>query len=51
MGLTMASATPDNKLLAVLCACGAVGIATSGDTIVKWLSGSYPVHQVSSFAA
>src|SRR5262245_17670075 len=47
MGLNMASPTSaDNKLLAVLCACGAVGIATSGDTIVKWLSGSYPVHQV-----
>jgi drug/metabolite transporter (DMT)-like permease len=43
----MASPTSsDNKLLAVLCACGAIGIATSGDTIVKWLSGSYPVHQV-----
>jgi drug/metabolite transporter (DMT)-like permease len=38
--------SPDNKLLAVLYACGAVGIACSGDTIVKWLSGSYPVHQV-----
>lgn len=37
---------PDNKLLAILYACGAVGIASSGDTIVKWLSGSYPVHQV-----
>jgi len=36
----------DNKLLAVLCACGAVGIASSGDTVVKWLSGNYPVHQV-----
>jgi drug/metabolite transporter (DMT)-like permease len=47
MGLNMASPTSaDNKLLAVLCACGAVGIATSGDTIVKWLSGGYPVHQV-----
>src|SRR5690349_18051109 len=40
------STSTDNKLLAMLCACGAVGIATSGDTIVKWLSGSYPVHQV-----
>lgn len=47
MGFNMASLTSaDNKLLAVICACGAVGIATSGDTIVKWLSGSYPVHQV-----
>ena len=36
----------DNKLLAVLYACGAVGIASSGDTVVKWLSGNYPVHQV-----
>ncbi|MGE0004189.1 MAG: DMT family transporter [Parvibaculaceae bacterium] len=41
-----ASTSADNKLLAVLYACGAVGIASSGDTIVKWLSGSYPVHQV-----
>jgi drug/metabolite transporter (DMT)-like permease len=47
MGLVMAPPTSaDNKLLAVLSACGAVGIATSGDTIVKWLSGDYPVHQV-----
>lgn len=38
--------SPDNKLLAVLCACGAIGIASSGDTIVKWLSGGYPVHQI-----
>lgn len=43
----MTSQAPaDNKLLAVLCACGAVGIASSGDTVVKWLSGNYPVHQV-----
>ncbi|MGE0241129.1 MAG: DMT family transporter [Parvibaculaceae bacterium] len=43
----MASETSaDNKLLAILYACGAVGIASSGDAIVKWLSGSYPVHQV-----
>src|SRR5712671_163050 len=38
--------TPDNKLLALVYACGAVGIASSGDTVVKWLSGDYPVHQV-----
>jgi drug/metabolite transporter (DMT)-like permease len=38
--------SPDNKLLAVLYACTAVGIACSGDAIVKWLSGNYPVHQV-----
>lgn len=43
----MTSQAPaDNKLLAVLYACGAVGIASSGDTVVKWLSGNYPVHQV-----
>jgi drug/metabolite transporter (DMT)-like permease len=43
----MASSTSaDNKLVAVLCACGAVGIACSGDVLVKWLSGSYPVHQI-----
>jgi drug/metabolite transporter (DMT)-like permease len=43
----MASQTfADNKLLAVLYACGAVGIASTGDTVVKWLSGDYPVHQV-----
>lgn len=47
MGWSMASQTPaDNKLLAVLYACSAVGIASSGDAVVKWLSGSYPVHQV-----
>lgn len=47
MGSRMALQTPaDNKLLAVLCACGAVGIASSGDAVVKWLSGNYPVHQV-----
>jgi drug/metabolite transporter (DMT)-like permease len=43
----MTSQAPaDNKLLAVLYACSAVGIASSGDTVVKWLSGSYPVHQM-----
>lgn len=36
----------DNKLLAIIYACGAVGIASTGDTLVKWLSGNYPVHQV-----
>jgi drug/metabolite transporter (DMT)-like permease len=36
----------DNKLLAVLCVCGAVGIASCGDAVVKWLSGGYPVHQL-----
>lgn len=47
MGWSMAPATSaDNKLLAVLYACSAVGIASSGDAAVKWLSGSYPVHQV-----
>lgn len=39
-------AAADNKLLAILCVCGAIGIATSGDSVVKWLSGSYPVHQL-----
>ncbi len=38
--------SPDNKLLAALYACGAVGIASCGDILVKWLSGSYPVHQI-----
>ncbi|WP_162918716.1 DMT family transporter [Taklimakanibacter deserti] len=43
----MAPQTPaDNKLLAVLYACGAVGIASCGDAVVKWLSGSYAVHQI-----
>jgi len=47
MAFSMTSqTTADNKLLAVLYACGAVGIASSGDTVVKWLSGNYPVHQV-----
>ncbi len=36
----------DNKLLAMLYACGGVGIATSGDTLVKYLSDSFPVHQI-----
>ena len=47
MGLGMASSTlTDNKALAVLCICSAIGISSSGDAIVKWLSGGYPVHQV-----
>ena len=47
MGVKMPPSTPvDNKLFAVLYVCGAVGIASSGDAIVKWLSGSYPVHEV-----
>jgi drug/metabolite transporter (DMT)-like permease len=36
----------DNKMLAIICACAAVGISSLGDGIVKWMSGSYPVHQV-----
>jgi drug/metabolite transporter (DMT)-like permease len=36
----------DNKLLAALYACSAVGIAASGDILVKWLSDTYPVHQI-----
>lgn len=43
----MTAPTPaDNKLLAIFYACGAVGIASCGDTVVKWLSGNYPAHQV-----
>lgn len=43
----MTSPAPaDNKLLAVLYACAAVGISSLGDTVVKWLSGNYPVHQI-----
>lgn len=40
------TAPADNKLLAVLYACAAVGIASAGDAVVKLLSGSYPVHQI-----
>lgn len=36
----------DNKALAILCVFAAVGIATGGDTLVKWMSGSYPVHEL-----
>lgn len=39
-------ASADNKLLAVLYACAAVGISSAGDSVVKWLSGNYPVHQI-----
>ena len=47
MGWSMtALASQDNKLLAMLCACGAVGIASSGDTVVKYLSETFPVHQI-----
>ena len=47
MGRSMTSPTSaDNKLLAVLCACAAVGISSAGDSVVKWLSDTYPVHQI-----
>lgn len=47
MGMSMTSPAPaDNKLLAVLCVCAAVGISSSGDTVVKWLSDNYAVHQI-----
>jgi drug/metabolite transporter (DMT)-like permease len=50
MGLSMtARAHTDNKGMAVLCAFAAVGIATSGDALVKWMSGSYPVHEILFF--
>lgn len=47
MGMSMTSpASADNKLLAVLYACAAVGISSGGDTVVKWLSDNYAVHQI-----
>lgn len=47
MGMSMTSlASADNKLLAVLCVCAAVGISAAGDTVVKWLSDNYAVHQI-----
>lgn len=47
MGRSMTSpGSADNKLLAVLYACAAVGISSAGDSVVKWLSGNYPVHQI-----
>lgn len=42
----MARSHADNKALAILCAFLAVGISSSGDALVKWMSGSYPVHQI-----
>jgi drug/metabolite transporter (DMT)-like permease len=47
MGVSM-TARPyaDNKPLAMICACAAVGIASLGDGIVKWMSSSYPVHEI-----
>jgi drug/metabolite transporter (DMT)-like permease len=41
-----AQSHPDNKPLAILCAASAVGIASSGDALVKWMSGTYPVHEL-----
>ncbi|MFL5259654.1 MAG: DMT family transporter [Hyphomicrobiales bacterium] len=41
-----AQAHSDNKALSVLCACLAVGISSAGDALVKWMSGSYPVHEI-----
>ncbi|CAN5455282.1 DMT family transporter [soil metagenome] len=38
-------ATTDNKMIAMLCACAAVGLAASGDAIAKSMSGTYPVHE------
>lgn len=47
MGRRMTSpASADNKLLAVLYVCAAVGISSAGDTVVKWLSDNYAVHQI-----
>jgi len=47
MGWSMTAPAPqDNKLLAMLYACGAVGIASSGDSVVKYLSETFPVHQI-----
>jgi drug/metabolite transporter (DMT)-like permease len=36
----------DNRLAGVLTICGAVGIASTMDALTKYLSGSYPVHEV-----
>jgi drug/metabolite transporter (DMT)-like permease len=47
MGWSMTAPAPqDNKLLAMLYACSAVGIASSGDSVVKYLSEAFPVHQI-----
>src|SRR5205814_10184435 len=47
MGVTMmARSYSDNKALEVLCAFLAVGISSGGDALVKFMSGSYPVHQI-----
>jgi drug/metabolite transporter (DMT)-like permease len=36
----------DNRLAGVLTICGAVAIASTIDALTKYLSGSYPVHEV-----
>src|SRR5687767_11287936 len=36
----------DNRLAGVLNICGAVAIASTIDALTKYLSGSYPVHEV-----
>jgi drug/metabolite transporter (DMT)-like permease len=41
-----AQAHSDNKALSILCACLAVGISSAGDALVKWMSGTYPVHEI-----
>ena len=35
-----------NRKRAALCICAAVGLASTQDALVKWVSGSYPVYEV-----
>jgi drug/metabolite transporter (DMT)-like permease len=36
----------DRKLLGILCVVGAVSCFSTQDALIKWISGSYPLHEV-----
>ena len=43
----MTSRAPINhRLTGLLCVCAAVAMSSSFDALTKWLSGSYPIHEV-----
>jgi len=45
-GQTTATTARDNRPLAILSLVAGVGLSATMDTLMKWLSGDYPVHQL-----
>ncbi|MGI9302871.1 MAG: DMT family transporter [Gammaproteobacteria bacterium] len=49
--MSAAALHPNRQTAGILCLVGAVAILTAGDSIVKWLSPSYALHEIMLFRA